>query len=79
MNEGETTMMNTDILSETALTQIAERVIHLVATDDQLRASANGLLRTWNGDSPSSSELLSEVGELEPIERRCRMKADGCR
>jgi hypothetical protein len=73
--------MNSNILSDTTLTQVAERVIHLVGMDDQLRASASGLLRTWNGELPSSnsSEPPADVEELELLERRCRMKADGCR
>lgn len=73
--------MNSNILTDTELTHVAERVIHLVTTDDQLRASASGLLRTWNGELPSSNNTgpPADVEELELFERRCRMKADGCR
>jgi hypothetical protein len=73
--------MNADVLTDTALTQVAQRVIHLVATDDQLRASASGLLRTWNGQALSSitDNPPADVEESGLIEQRCRVKANGCR
>jgi hypothetical protein len=72
--------MHSDVLSDTALTQVAQRVLHLITNDDHLRMEAVALLSNSNGPlSPNDSEPSPEVGDLELIERRCRMKADGCR
>lgn len=73
--------MNAGALTDTALTQVAERVLHLITNDDHLRMEAVALLHSRNGLplSPLNGEPSPEIDELEPIERRCRMKADGCR
>lgn len=71
--------MNTDSLTDSALTQVSERVLHLITKDAYLRTGALALLQDRNRLLPLSGEPSREVDELEPVERRCRMKADGCR
>jgi len=71
--------MNIDSLTDSALSQVAERVLHLITKDDYLRTGALTLLQGRNGLLPLNGEPSRDVDELEPIERRCRMKVDGCR
>lgn len=71
--------MNADSLTDSALTQVAERVLRLITNDGHLRTGALALLQGRNGLPQLIGEPPRDVDELEPIERRCRMKSDGCR